>query len=84
MTDETQKRPPGAWSGPTGKTTYAIASDLSCVVETDDGFGSFATELEAQTVLVGRCEGEKVRAAELLGKARRRLTYLRKLTEDNI
>jgi len=72
--------PEGAWAPPAGPvaSTYAIASDLSEVIETTDGFGAFKTELEAIEKLVSMLIAEKQDIAEKLGRARRRRTYLQK------
>lgn len=67
--------PEGAWNPGVGKalgTTYAIASDLSEVIKTEDGFGIFPTELEATKRWIEMLEAEREVTAERLTRARRR------------
>ena len=63
------------------KATYAIASDLSGVELTPDGFGKFTTELAAAERLVELLENRQTETKHLLGKARRRLVYHQRLEE---
>jgi uncharacterized protein (UPF0335 family) len=60
--------------------SFAIASDLSGVIETKDGFGSFATELEAIESLIERLEAERAGIADVLAEVKRRRRSLRRST----
>ena len=51
--------------------TYAAASDLSDVVATPDGFGSFTTKLSALDFLIARIEGEREELGRYLANAKR-------------
>jgi hypothetical protein len=55
-----------------GRTTYAIADDLSCVLPTDDGFGIFTTELEAIETLILHLESNKTDVVDKIAKAKAR------------
>jgi len=60
------------------KPSYAIASDLSGVVRTDDGFGIFADELAATDRLIDKLEAEIAVRRGYLSVARRRRSALMK------
>lgn len=66
------------WTPPKGEvaTTYAIASDLSGVIATDDGFGIFKTETEAHQSLILRLESDISSAREVIKASRRRMRHL--------
>ena len=66
------------------KATYGIASDLSEVVLTPDGFGKFTTELAAAERIVELLEIRQRETKHLLGKARRRLVYQQRLEEMSL
>lgn len=53
-------------------TTFAIASDLSEIVPTEDGFGIFKSELAAVERWIEMLEGEREVIAERLSRAKRR------------
>lgn len=59
------------------ETTWAVASDLSEVVKTEDGFGIFPTELAALENLIGRIDAELETLGDAKRKAKRRWGYLR-------
>lgn len=59
------------------RTTYAVASDYSEIVPTHDGFGKFATELEAVDYWIALLEGEREVTAERIARAKRRRRTLR-------
>lgn len=51
--------------------TFAVASDLSEIIETADGFGIFKTRLEALNAQIRYLEGERSSTAEKLAEAKR-------------
>jgi len=53
-------------------STWAVASDYSCVIETPDRFGCFPTELEALEHQIGLLEGEIFEAKVNLRRAKAR------------
>lgn len=53
------------------KSTWAVASDFSEVIETTDGFGAFSTKLDALNYQIGLLEGERDLAVGRLHKAKR-------------
>lgn len=61
-------------------TTYAIASDYSEVLPTEDGFGKFATELEAVEYWIDLLETQRAVTAEHLARAKRRRRALKQAT----
>lgn len=65
-----------AWSGDTGVLSYAIASDLSGVVATPDGFGIFKTETDALEALILRLESDKTETVLAIAKAKKRKRQL--------
>lgn len=67
QTAEKSDRPP----------SFAVASDYSEIVPTEDGFGKFPTELEAVEHWIGLLEGEREITAERLTRAKRRLRALK-------
>jgi len=58
--------------------TYAVASDLSQIVPTDDGFGRFVTEIQAVKHWIALLESENEQTKARLAKARSRRTVLTK------
>lgn len=75
-----QPLPPGAWQPPAHgmvvEPTFAIASDLSGVIQTNDGFGSFKTEVEALDALISRLQDQRGIISEILAASRRRRRVL--------
>lgn len=70
----------GQWAPGKGndKTTFAIASDLSCVIPTHDGFGIFTTEEEALDALISKLEAERADVANKIASAKARRRALRR------
>jgi hypothetical protein len=69
-----QSLPPGAWTPAVGRqtgTTYAIAQDLSEVIETEDGFGIFPTRAAAVERWISLLEDERDTTRERLRRAKR-------------
>lgn len=64
----------------TKKPTFAIASDLSEVIQTDDGFGNFPTRLDALDRQIEMLEGERARLGGYLATAKRLRRKERKAT----
>jgi hypothetical protein len=62
-----------------GKRTYAIASDLSGVIPTDDGFGSFDTELDAFERLIEMLDAERATNSSNMAHAKRQRRALREI-----
>ena len=65
------------------KTTYAVASDYSEIVPTEDGFGKFQTELEAVEHWIEMLEGEREMTAERLRRAKTRRRALTRKAHPN-
>lgn len=65
----------GGWKYPPAgaKTTptYAVLQDLSGVVETTDGFGIFATKVEALEALILRLESDRTEVVNSIAAAKR-------------
>ncbi len=62
-------------------STWAVASDLSDVIETDDGFGAFATANEANDRLIEMLEAARAENSLKLAAAKRRR---RKLVRNGV
>lgn len=59
-------------------TTYAVASDLSGIVETTDGFGRFKTKADAVECWIDRLETDRRTLSYRLAVAKRMRNTLAK------